>query len=39
MMRKGYQEMAVINLSLAEEGLLADADVFEMTPSLIAERE
>lgn len=39
MMRKGYQEMAVINLSLAEEGLLADADVFDMTPSLIAERE
>lgn len=38
MMRKGYQEMAVINLSLAEEGLLADADVFEM-PTLLAERE
>jgi CopG family transcriptional regulator/antitoxin EndoAI len=39
MMRKGYQEMAVINLSLAEEGLLADDDIFDMTPSLIAERE
>ena len=38
MMRKGYQEMAVINLSLAEEGLLADADLFEM-PTLLAERE
>ncbi len=38
MMRKGYQEMAIINLSLAEEGLLADADVFEM-PTLLAERE
>ena len=38
MMRKGYQEMGGINLSLAEEGLLADADLFEM-PTLLAERE
>jgi len=38
MMRKGYQEMATINIELAEEGLLADADVFEM-PTLLAERE
>lgn len=38
MMRKGYQEMAVINLALAEEGLLLDCDVFEM-PTLLAERE
>lgn len=38
MMRKGYQEMAVINLSLAEEGLLIDTDLFEM-PTLLAERE
>jgi len=38
MMRKGYQEMAVINLSLAEEGLLIDTDMFEM-PTLLAERE
>jgi CopG family transcriptional regulator/antitoxin EndoAI len=37
-MRKGYQEMAVINLSLAEEGLFADADMFEV-PTLLAERE
>jgi CopG family transcriptional regulator/antitoxin EndoAI len=38
MMRRGYQEMAIINLSLAEEGLYADADLFEM-PTLLAERE
>jgi CopG family transcriptional regulator / antitoxin EndoAI len=38
LMKKGYQEMAIINLALAEEGLLADADVLEM-PSLLAERE
>lgn len=38
MMRKGYQEMAVINLALAEEGLLIDTDLFEM-PTLLAERE
>lgn len=38
MMRKGYQEMAVINLSLAEEGLLIDSDMFEM-PTLLVERE
>lgn len=39
MMKKGYQEMAVINLTLAEEGLLADVDTFELMPSLLAERE
>lgn len=38
-MRKGYQEMAVINLALAEEGLFADADIFEMPTLLAAERE
>lgn len=38
MMRKGYQDMAIINLALAEEGLLLDSDVFEM-PTLLAERE
>lgn len=26
MMRRGYQEMAIINLTLAEEGLLVDVD-------------
>lgn len=39
MMRKGYQEMAVINLSLAEEGLSADVEVYEMMPTLLVERE
>jgi CopG family transcriptional regulator/antitoxin EndoAI len=39
MMRKGYQEMAVINLTLAEEGLTADVEVYEMMPTLLAERE
>lgn len=39
MMKKGYQEMAVINLSLAEEGLQADAELLEMMPTLLAERE
>ena len=38
MMRKGYQEMATINLALAEEGLLIDSDVLE-EPTLLAERE
>jgi CopG family transcriptional regulator/antitoxin EndoAI len=38
MMKKGYQEMAIINLALAEEGLFADADVLEM-PSLLVESE
>ncbi len=38
MMRKGYQEMATINLALAEEGLLIDSDVLEV-PTLLAERE
>lgn len=38
MMRRGYQEMANINMALAEEGLSADADMFEM-PTLLAERE
>lgn len=39
MMKKGYQEMAVINLSLAEEGLSADDEVFAMVPTLLTERE
>lgn len=38
-MRKGYQEMAVINLTLAEEGLSADVEVYEMMPTLLVERE
>ena len=37
-MRKGYQEMAAINLTLAEEGLYADAEIIDM-PSLLVERE
>lgn len=37
-MRKGYQEMAALNLSLAEEGLYVDADVVDI-PSLLVERE
>jgi len=39
MMRKGYQEMAVINLALAEEGLSADVEIYEMMPTLLVERE
>ncbi len=39
LMRKGYQEMAVINLALAEEGLTADVEVYEMMPTLLVERE
>jgi CopG family transcriptional regulator/antitoxin EndoAI len=39
LMRKGYQEMAVINLALAEEGLNADVEVYEMMPTLLVERE
>lgn len=39
MMKKGYQEMAVINLSLAEEGVVADDEVFAVMPTLLAERE
>lgn len=39
MMKKGYQEMAVINLSLAEEGVVADDEVFAVMPALFAERE
>lgn len=38
LMRRGYQEMAVINLALAEEGLLAETEVLEM-PTLLVERE
>ncbi|MBP2645958.1 MAG: hypothetical protein H6Q75_1398 [Firmicutes bacterium] len=39
MMRKGYQEMAIINLTLAEEGLSADVEVYDMMPTLLVERE
>jgi CopG family transcriptional regulator / antitoxin EndoAI len=39
MMRKGYQEMAIINLTLAEEGLMADVEVYDMMPTLLVERE
>ena len=39
-MRKGYQEMAAINLSLAEEGLYADADADAAEArNLLMERE
>ena len=37
-MRKGYQEMAAINLSLAEEGLYAETDIAD-APRLLVERE
>lgn len=37
-MRKGYQEMAAINLTLAEEGLYVDADTV-VGSSLLVERE
>lgn len=39
MMRRGYQEMAVINLTLAEEGLSADVEVYDMMPALLVESE
>ena len=39
MMRKGYQEMGVINLTLAEEGLSADVEVYDIMPTLLVERE
>lgn len=39
MMRKGYQEMAIINLTLAEEGLPADVEVYDMMPTFLVERE
>jgi len=43
MMKKGYQEMAIINLTLAEEGLMADVDIdmdnFVLMPVLAAESE
>ncbi len=39
MMKNGYQEMAGINLLLAEEGLAADCDMFELMPTSLAERE
>lgn len=39
MMKKGYQEMAVINLALAEEGLVADAEAYDLMPTLLAERD
>jgi len=39
LMKRGYQEMAVINLTLAEEGLLAEAEVMEPLPTLLVERE
>lgn len=38
-MKRGYQEMAVINLSLAEEGAVADDEVFSVMPVLFAERD
>lgn len=39
LMRRGYQEMAVINLTLAEEGLLAETEILEPLPTLLVERE
>jgi len=39
LMKKGYQEMAVINLLLAEEGLAADDEVFGQMPAALAEHE
>lgn len=40
LMKRGYQEMAIINLTLAEEGLAADAEAYELMPvTLLAERE
>ena len=39
LMKKGYQEMAVINLLLAEEGLSADDEVFGQMPAALAEHE
>lgn len=40
LMRRGYQEMAAINLTLAEEGLAADAEAYDLMPStLLAERD
>lgn len=38
-MKRGYQEMAEINLALAEEGLYADAENLEVSELLAAERE
>jgi CopG family transcriptional regulator/antitoxin EndoAI len=40
LMKRGYQEMAIINLALAEEGLVADAEAYDLMPaSLLSERE
>ncbi len=40
LMRRGYQEMAMINLTLAEEGLIADAEAYDLMPAtLLSERE
>ena len=37
MMRRGYEEMAAINLLLAEEGLAVDAEVGDMVPGVLPE--
>lgn len=39
LMKKGYEEMAIINLTLAEEGLMADSELLEALPTLLVERE
>ena len=39
MMRRGYEEMANINLTLAEEWLTADGESYDMMPTLFAESE
>lgn len=38
-MKRGYQEMAIINLTLAEEGLMVDGDTLDFMPTPVAERE
>lgn len=37
MMTKGYQEMSIINLTLAEEGFASDAEAYDMLPDLLVE--
>ena len=39
LMKKGYEEIAIINLTLAEEGLMADSELLEALPTLLVERE
>jgi CopG family transcriptional regulator/antitoxin EndoAI len=39
MMRQGYQEMAALNLLLAEEGITADTEVYDLLPALAWQRD